>query len=152
MKERLIARLVMLALGGEQVISGVWAVFDPSGWFRNFPGFGRRWVALEGVFDHHLATDAGAGWLGVGVALLVSAVWGKREAMQIALLAFVVEVVPHFLFHATHPSARLPMVDRLFSTGGLGLMAAVAVIVLIEITWRRTPRTGGVWVTEEVSA
>ncbi len=35
MRHRPIVRLVVLALGGEQVISGVWAVFDPSGWFES---------------------------------------------------------------------------------------------------------------------
>ncbi len=71
--------------------------------------------------------------------------------MQIALLAFVVEVVPHFLFHATHPSDRLPIVDKVLSTGGLGLMATVALIVLIAITWTRGPSKHGARVGVEAS-
>jgi hypothetical protein len=152
MKERPIVRLAALALGLEQFISGVWAVADPSGWFKSYPGFGRAWVAADGVYDQHLAIDAGSGWLGVGAALIVAAVWAKREALQIALAAFLVEVIPHFLFHATHTSDRLGTVDNVLSIGGLAFMGAVAAVVLIETTWRRTRHATDVRVAEEVSA
>ena len=50
------------------VATGMWALVDPHGWYDDFPGFGHHWVAGQGgTFNEHLASDAGAGFLAVGV-------------------------------------------------------------------------------------
>jgi hypothetical protein len=61
-------RIGMGVLAVFQLAIGLWAVLDPSGWFRNFPGFGDRLVvAAGGAFNEHLATDAGAAFVATGV-------------------------------------------------------------------------------------
>lgn len=124
--------LALLAIG--PLATGLWAVLDPSGWFESFPGLGRAWVVVEGPFNHHLSVDAGAGFLAVGVALVAALVWAKREAIQVALVAFLVHTVPHFLYHLTHPVDELGAVDQVLSTGGLGVQWVLAIAVLVAVS------------------
>ena len=54
---------------------GLWATLDPRGFYDGFPGAGRQWVAGDGPYNAHLVSDAGIGFLAVGVVLLLAAVW-----------------------------------------------------------------------------
>lgn len=130
---RLLVRgaLALLAIG--PLMTGIWAIVDPSGWYTNFPGLGRHWIAAEGPFNHHLIVDAGAGFLAVGVLVLVAAVWARREVMQVAIVAYLFHVVPHFVYHATHP-VDLSAADKLLGIGSLGAQTALAVITLIAVS------------------
>jgi hypothetical protein len=98
---------VAVTLAAPQLLIGLWAVTAPSNWFRNFPGFDPRLVAAEPPYNHHLASDAGAGFLATGVVLLVAAIWGNRASLLTALLAYAAFTVPHVLYHATNPADAL---------------------------------------------
>jgi len=126
--------LAFLAIG--PLIAGIWAVIDPLGWYKNFPGLGRHWILVEGPFDRHLVIDSGAGFLAVGVLALVAMVWAKREVIQVALVAYLFNVVPHFVYHLIHRAGGLSTTDRLLSVGNLGVEAALAVITLIVTSSR----------------
>lgn len=111
MQDILVPRWVRLglvvALALPQLIVGLWAVFDPSGWYEDFPGVDPRLVAAEPPFNQHLATDAGAGFLATGVALVAAAAWGRRSGVLVALAALVALGVPHLAYHASNPSDLL---------------------------------------------
>jgi hypothetical protein len=94
---------------------------------------------LPGGYNQHLVTDAGAGFLAVGVALLVAAVWMDRRVVQVALIAEVFHTVPHFLFHLAHPSSALSTLNKVISTGGLGFDCVVAVILLYAVSREGLP-------------
>lgn len=98
---------VAVTLAAPQLLIGLWAVTAPGNWFRNFPGFDPRLVAAEPPYNHHLASDAGAGFLAIGVVLLVAAIWGNRASLLTALLAYAAFTVPHVLYHATNPADPL---------------------------------------------
>ena len=114
---------------------GLWAVFAPESFYKNFPGLGRHWVSTQGPFNHHLITDTGAGFLAVTAALLLAAVWMSKPAVVVALVASLAHDLPHFIFHLTHPNHALSGADQLLSTGGLGLGCVVAAVL---ITWVRS--------------
>ena len=119
------------------VLTGLWAVIDPTGWFRDFPATGAHWIAATPPYNHHLVTDAGAGFLGVGVVLLLAVVWRERRVMQAALIGSLAHDLPHFLFHLLHPAASLSSADRAASTGGLGFGCFVAAALLVLVSRAR---------------
>ena len=92
---------LLVALAPTQIVTGLWALFAPSGFFDDFPGFGPALVAAHPPFNSHLVSDAGAGFLATGVALVAAAVWGRRSGVYVALLAYLSLTVTHLLFHAT---------------------------------------------------
>jgi len=63
-------------------------------------------VSTQGPFNQHLASDAGGGFLAVGVVLLLAAVWMARPAIILALVASLVHDLPHFVFHLAIPITR----------------------------------------------
>jgi hypothetical protein len=81
------ARWGLVVLGGPQLAIGVWAVASPRGWFDTFPGGGQHWLPAYGAFDSHLATDVGAGFIAIGLVLLLAALWLERRLVQAALIA-----------------------------------------------------------------
>jgi len=114
------------------LFTGLWAVIDPAGWFRSYPGFGHHWVSVQGGFDRHLATDAGAGFVAVGVVLLVAFVWPRRPSVVAAGTALVAHSIPHFVFHLTHPVAGFPALDTLFAVWGIlaEVVAGLALLIM----------------------
>ena len=98
---------LVVALAVPQLVVGLWAVLDPAGWFADFPGVDPRLVAAEPPYNQHLSTDAGAGFLATGVALLAAAAWGRRSGVLVALSALVALAVPHLAYHVGHPSDLL---------------------------------------------
>ena len=91
---------VAVTIGAPQLLIGLWAVLRPEHWFERFPGFDPRVVAAAPPYNEHLASDAGAGFLATGVVVLVAAVWDRRDAVLMALLAYVAFTVPHVAHHA----------------------------------------------------
>ncbi len=67
---------MVVFLAVPQLVTGAWAILRPAGWFADFPGIGPALVAAEPPFNRHLATDAGAGFLAIGVCLAVAVVFG----------------------------------------------------------------------------
>lgn len=132
--------LAFLAL--TELPTGVWAVVDPKGWYRNFPGFGRHWISVSGPYNQHLATDAGAGFLAVGVLLVIAMVLvDHRVLVQAALVTFLVQDVPHFVFHLVHHEG-LSAGDKATAVGGLGFDAAVAALLLVVVSRNRAGIAG----------
>ena len=107
MVERWVRIGVLALLAVPQLVIGTWAVLAPESWFDSFPGFNPRLVAADPPYNAHLATDAGAGFLGTGLALAVAAIWGRRSGVIIALVAYAGFSVPHVLFHALNPAPGL---------------------------------------------
>jgi hypothetical protein len=128
-------RVVLALLAVIDLVTGLWAVLDPLGWYKNFPGFGQHWVAGDGPFNRHLALDAGAGFLAVAAAMVVALVWARRAVIQVALVAFLGQDLPHFAFHlAHHPNQSVAY--RVVGIGGLGLEALVAGAALVAVSRR----------------
>jgi hypothetical protein len=89
------------------LVTGLWAVVTPEAWFEHFPGLGPQLVAAEPPFNAHLATDAGAGFLAIGVALLAAGLWARRSAVYLALLAYLISALSHLIYHAANPAPGL---------------------------------------------
>lgn len=130
---KLLIRVLLAFLAIGPLVTGMWAVSSPAHWYENFPGLGRSWIPPEGPFNRHLIVDAGAGFLAVGVLALIAFVWARREVIQVAMAAYLFHVVPHFVYHLTHPVSELSTSDLVLGIGGLGLQMALAVVALIAV-------------------
>jgi hypothetical protein len=131
-------RTVLVVLALLDIGTGLWAVVAPADWYANFPGLGRHWVASTGPLNEHLVTDAGAGFLAIGAALLVAALWMARPAIMTALAAVLAQGVPHFIFHISHPDSALATVDVVVGVWGIGFECAVALALAVVVArWGR---------------
>jgi hypothetical protein len=131
-------RILAAVMGLVDLITGAWALVDPAGWYRSYPGFGHHWISVQGPYNEHLALDAGAGFVAVGAILVIAAVWANRSTLTVALLALVIHSLPHFLFHLTHHVERFSAFDTLFGVWSLGVEALVG-LILIWAVWRPRP-------------
>lgn len=131
-------RYGLIALSVPQLTTGLWAILDPSGWYDGFPGGSRAWVAADGPYNHHLAGDAGAGFLATGVALVLGAVWFERRVVQVSLLTLLGFAAPHFAYHLNNNV--LSGVDSAMSYGGLAVTVVGPIVLLLASRGSRPRR------------
>jgi hypothetical protein len=133
-------RVILVIVGLIDTATGGWALIDPRGWFDKFPGFGHHWVSGQGgSFNEHLASDAGAGFLAVGLILVVGALIGSPVAVRLAALALLAQALPHFIFHVAHSPEHLSQGDKAAGTYGLLLEAIIGAAALVAAGPRRRP-------------
>jgi hypothetical protein len=129
--------LVILAVG--QGIPAVWALFAPHSFWEEFPGAGRHWVAPLGPFDEHLVTDYGSAYLAITVLVALTAILLERRLVQIAMVVWIVQALPHFVFHLTELD-ELPGFDQVAQTLVLALNLLLPVAILWAASWRAPER------------
>ncbi|MGI8940040.1 MAG: hypothetical protein ACR2JF_17860 [Iamia sp.] len=132
-------RLALLALGLPNVVTGLWAVVAPLGWYDQFPGFDPRLISAEPPYNAHLATDAGAGLLASGVVLLLGAWLADARSVQLALAAFATFAVPHAAYHVLNPAPGLTTAEDVQNAALLvfTVVATVGLFVAARLSRRR---------------
>lgn len=133
-------RIGLVALAVPQLVTGLWAVLSPSHWYEHFPGAGPALVSADGPFNAHLASDAGAGFLATGVALVGAALWARRGGTVLALVTYLAFAVPHLAYHAANASPGLTNAENTRNVLTLAIAAGFPVVLL----WgaRRRPVEG----------
>lgn len=125
--------LAILAIGIAPV--ALWATLSPRGFYDDFPGGGRHWIALDGPYNEHLVRDVGA----LSLALLIVAVWAlvtvSRPLVQAAAGAFLVNGVLHLAYHLANLDGY-ETADQIGIAAGLLLAPIVAALVLVGATMR----------------
>lgn len=140
MPERALQRAGLLLLGVPGVVVGAWAAFAPMSFFDDFPGLGQQWVAPDGVFNEHLVRDVGELTLALALVALVAVVWTTPPLVRVAAAAWLVDGVPHLVYHLRHlgrigPDARVSSISALV----VGPLVALALLVstLGDVRFRR---------------
>ena len=123
-------RLGLVAVALPQLVTGLWAVLDSRGWYDDFPGLGASWVAADGPYNGHLATDAGAGFLATAVGLLLAAAWGRRREVTLALVIYLVGAVPHLTYHVLTDAPGLSSSENTKSVASLAVGVALPLVLL----------------------
>jgi hypothetical protein len=118
------------------LLIGVWGVFAPRNWFDSFPGIGPALVAGELPFNAHLASDAAAGFLATGIALVWAIATSRRTDMRLALVSYLVLATPHVVYHASHDAPELSTQAQAMSTA---LLASGVIIAAALLVWIKTP-------------
>jgi hypothetical protein len=117
----------LLAIGA--AFPGLWALFAPRSFFQGFPGAGFAWVEILPPYNEHLVRDVGGFYLGFAVLLLVAAVMMDQRVTRVALGAWLVAAVPHFIFHLTHLD-EYETADAIGQSVALGIGVAVPLFLL----------------------
>lgn len=124
-------RIVMVVfLAAPQLLTGLWAVLLPARWFADFPGLGPALIAAEPPFNRHLATDAGAGFLAIGLCVAGAAWLGRVSACRLALITYLALEIPHVTYHVGHRVDALSGFEEAMSVAGILSGVAVALVFL----------------------
>jgi len=127
--------LWLMAIGNVGV--GFQALFTPRSFYNDFP-LGRGWVGLDGPYNEHLVRDVGSLNLALVVLVLAALFVSTRSLARVAAVVWLVNAVPHFLYHARHINmAGMEGSDKvgiLFTLGGAVLLP---VLVLLLLSGRR---------------
>ena len=131
----LIQRAILIYLTLSGLLVGVWATFFPRSFYDDFPGMGRIWVAVDGPFNEHLVRDVGQLSLAIALVSGVAAWTMNTILVRVAAAAWLVNAVPHFVYHLRHLDAY-DTVDQVGNVLSLGLLVALPIIVLV-LSYRR---------------
>jgi hypothetical protein len=107
----------------------MWQMFWPESFFRDFPGWGRHWVSVDGPYNEHLLRDVGQGNLAFGVVALVALLTGSVWLARATGLAAVVANLPHQLYHQEHLHVLETTSDEVLQTVTLTLVSLAAVLL-----------------------
>lgn len=122
------ALLAYLTFAG--LLVGVWATAFPRSFADDFPGFGRVWIAVDGPFNEHLVRDVGQLSLALAVVSLAAAVTMQRLLVVVAAAAWLVNAVPHLVYHLRHLEPLDPF-DQVGEIVSLVLLVLVPIAVLV---------------------
>lgn len=121
-------RIGLALLATPTLITGLWAILAPASWYTDY-GHGVAPPSAFGHYNEHFVQDLGSGYVGIGAVLLLAVLWPRREAVQIALIGFVVFSAPHLVVHLVE-AGELTRTGYLVTTGALLLGTLVALWVL----------------------
>src|SRR6187402_1199720 len=76
---------------------GIWTQYFPESFYNDYPS-----VDLTPPYSEHLMRDFGGATLGLAVVLGAAAIWPTTKLVVIAMVAYLVFSVPHFVFHSLH--------------------------------------------------
>lgn len=135
------AGLVLLAI--PSIVIAAWSLISPHGFYDDFPGAGRHWVSALPPFNEHLLRDFGAANVTIALVLLGAAVFMERRLVQVAVIAFFLGALPHFIYHLT-TTDHYSTSDNIWSLGAFIielLIAAGVWILTVRAPRRHEPRS-----------
>jgi ABC-type spermidine/putrescine transport system permease subunit II len=127
--------LVLLAI--PSIVIAAWSLSSPRGFYDSFPGAGRHWVSALPPYNEHLLRDFGATSLTIALVLLGAAVFLERRLVQVAVVAFFLGTLPHFIYHLT-TTDHYSTSDNIASLGGFAVELLIAAGILLLTV--RAPR------------
>ena len=125
-----VVRVLLVIMGVPSILIGVWAGFFPRGFYDDFPGAGRVWVAPDGPFNEHLVRDVGVLNLSLAVVTIAAAIWLTRPLVRATAVAWLVYGVPHLVYHVRHRSP-FDTDDQVSILASLALAPVLAIALLV---------------------
>jgi hypothetical protein len=129
---KFLLRLGLGFLSVTNLYTGLWAVYDPQGWWDNFPGFGRAWVSAFGAYSEHLVRDVGGFFLAFGVLFLLAAIFLEKRFAISSQVAWLCFAAPHLIYHMGE-RGTLSDSDNLLSLEALAFQVALSILLLVGI-------------------
>lgn len=143
LRSRALIRTGLIVLAIPSVVIAAWSLISPRGFYDDFPGLGRHWVSALPPFNEHLLRDFGAANVTIALVLLGAAFFCERRLVQVAVVAFLLGSLPHFIYHLT-TTGHYSTSDNIWSLGGfvVELLIAIGVWVLtVRAPRRHEPRS-----------
>jgi hypothetical protein len=118
-------------------IVGVWATIAPRGFYDEFPGLGKVWVAVDGPYNEHLVRDVGSWALALTIVCVAAFLTLSRPLVITAGLAVFVQAIPHVAHHLRHTDP-FDTSDAVGIIGGIALTGLAGLLVaLLAYRWDR---------------
>jgi hypothetical protein len=118
-------RAVLYALGGIQLLNGIWITISPTSFYDDFP-LGRGWVEALPAYNEHLMRDVGALFMATGFLMLAAGWFLERRLTLVALVTWLLFAVPHTVYHLLNLEP--------YDTGdAIGNVVALAATVLLPV-------------------
>jgi len=136
---RLVTTAALAMLAVPALVEGLWATAAPSSFFRTFPGTG-HWVAALPPYNEHLVRDVGQLALALAIVTVGALVMRRRSVTRLVGVAWLVEALPHLLFHVFNRQG-LGSGQLTASLSGLAFTVALAV-ACIAAPQDALPRVG----------
>jgi hypothetical protein len=136
----LVLRIGLVVLAVPAFIVGVWAAFFPRGFYDDFPGLGRMWVAPDGPYNQHLVRDVGELNLALVVITVIAAVTLTPILVRAVLAGWLVYSVPHLVYHLRNMSPFAT--DDQVSIGASLAIVPIIAVVLLFVSYT-TPKVAG---------
>ncbi|MCM6777645.1 hypothetical protein NDR87_29695 [Nocardia sp. CDC159] len=127
----LITQICLGALVAIGLFTGLWAALAPESWYRSFPGFGLTWVSVDGPYNHHLATDVGAFFLGLTAVTAAALYYGDSLLARVAGLGWLVFGTIHLIYHVAHKPGEMPTGSYVLSLLSVVLLPALGLAALL---------------------
>jgi hypothetical protein len=135
-----VVRVVLVVWAAVSVQLGIWAALAPRSFYDDFPGFGREWVRVDGLYNEHLVRDFGALNLALAVVTIAALITLSRPLVIAVAVAWLAWSVPHFVYHLRHLDMFSSTGDKVANVFLLGSLPVLAVVVLV-VTLRRPARS-----------
>jgi lysylphosphatidylglycerol synthetase-like protein (DUF2156 family) len=135
-----VLRIGLAVLAVPSLVVGIWAAFFPRGFYDDFPGVGRMWIAPDGPYNQHLVRDVGELNLALVVITAVAAVALTPILVRAVLVGWIVYSVPHLVYHLRNMSPF--STDNQVSIGASLALVPVLAVVLLVIEARADTPTG----------
>ena len=137
---RLVTTAALVLLAAPALVEGLWATAAPSSFYRTFPGSG-HWVAALPPYNEHLVRDVGQLALALAIVTLGALVMGRRSVTRLVGAAWLIEAVPHLLFHVFNGQG-LGSAQLTASLTGLGFTVVLAVACIVAPQPEPPPTSG----------
>ena len=125
-------RIGLWAMALFSLLAGIQQQLAPRSFYDDFPGFGMRWVAVDGPYNEHLLRDLGGANLALAAVMLFTISQPTVGLVRAVAAAMLVAQVPHFIYHAAHLDVLPTTLDRVMQTTSLALTLAVPLLVLLR--------------------
>ena len=112
------------------VVLGLWATFDPQGFYDSFPGGGRAWVAADGPYNEHLVRDFGGLQLALAIITGTALVRFTSTLVRVAGAATLAFGIPHLVYHLRHLDTYTGF-DRTMNAVSLSGAVVLGIVVLV---------------------
>jgi hypothetical protein len=133
-----VMRIGLAILAVPAFIVGVWAAFAPRGFYDDFPGVGRMWIAPDGPYNQHLVRDVGELNLALVVITVIAAVTLTPILVRAVLAGWIVYSVPHLVYHLRNMTP-FSTDDQISIAASLALVPILAIVLLV-IDVRSAPK------------
>lgn len=143
----LLRRWVLWFFALQAAFVGGWAARAPDSWFRSFPGFGRQWLPVLGVYNEHLARDVGTLYLGLMVLSIGAALRaGDHYLVRLTGATWTVFNALHLVYHLNHLGmyTGLDWWGNLLSLAFTLLAGMVLLLPTHRRPWRLVPFGAGI--------
>jgi hypothetical protein len=123
-------RVGLAVLAVPSLLIGVWAAFAPRGFYDDFPGLGRMWVAPDGPYNEHLVRDVGELNLALALITVIALVALTPMLVRAVLAGWIVYSVPHLVYHLRHLDP-FDTDDQVSLIASLALVPVLAIVLLV---------------------